>query len=186
MPNPTYQGVRKAPLSKITWAIATGNAMAQFQTGQVDTTWYLGSGELQAALHTRPKEVVVAPAYDIWYLTYNTFTKPFNDLRVRKAFNLVVDRQTLANDVLKNIAKPNYTLLMPGFPGYDASIKVPYDVKQAQAVAGRRRLSGREGLPLDRHLRAQQSGRDRLHQARRRVYPVRAQDQPRRSASASR
>ncbi|MDB5057800.1 MAG: putative binding protein YgiS [Chloroflexi bacterium] len=147
-PNSTYHGVRKAPFSKITWAIAAGNGMAQFQTGQVDQTPYLGAGQLQAALHSsQSKDVVTQSAFDVWYLTYNTYTKPFSDLRVRQAFNLAVDRQTLANDVLKNIAIPNYTLLMPGYPGYDKSIKVPYSVKQAQQLLAAAGYAGGKGFP---------------------------------------
>ncbi len=154
MPNTKYHGVRKAPYSKITWAIASGNALAQFQTGQVDETPYLSSGDLQLALHTMRKDVVTASSFDVWYLTYNTYTKPFNDLRVRRAFNLALDRQTLANDVLKNIAKPNYTLLMPGFPGYDPTIKVPYDVKQAQQLLAAAGYPGGKGFPsIDIYVR---------------------------------
>jgi oligopeptide transport system substrate-binding protein len=147
VPNPTYRGVRKAPFSKITWAIAPGNALAQFQTGQVDETPYLSSGELQFALHTLPKDVVHARSFDVWYLTYNTYTKPFDDLRVRRAFNWALDRQTLANDVLKTIARPNDTLLMPGFPGYDRSITVPYDVKKAQQALAAAGYPGGKGFP---------------------------------------
>jgi len=149
VPNPTYHGVRKAPFSKIVWNIASGNQLAQFQTGQIDTTAPnpLAPGDLQVALHTLPKDIVKASTYDIWYLTYNTFTKPFNDLRVRQAFNLSLDRQTLANDVLKNTALPNYSLLMPGFPGYDSSLKVPYDVKQAQQLLAAAGYPGGKGFP---------------------------------------
>lgn len=152
--NPTYHGVRKAPFSKIVWGIGPANFLAQFQTGQIDTTPQLGAGDLQLALHTLPKQIVKASTYDSWYLTYNTFTKPFSDLRVRQAFNLALDRQTLANNVLKNIAIPNYTLLMPGFPGYDASIKVAYDVKQAQQLLAAAGYPGGKGFPsIDIYVR---------------------------------
>jgi ABC-type oligopeptide transport system substrate-binding subunit len=90
-----------------------GNGLAQFQTGQISYVG-LAQGNLQVALRTMPKDIVKASSYDVWYLTFNTFTKPFDDLRVRRAFNLALDRQTLANDVLKGTAIPNYTLLMSG------------------------------------------------------------------------
>jgi len=147
VPNPTYHGVRKAPFSKIIWNIAAGNTLAQFQTGQIDTTGQLSAGDLQVALHTMPKQIVKASSYDIWYLTYNTFTKPFNDVRVRRAFNLALDRQTLANNVLKNIAIPNYGLLMPGFPGYNTSLKVSYNVKLAQQLLAAAGYAGGKGFP---------------------------------------
>jgi ABC-type oligopeptide transport system substrate-binding subunit len=105
--------VRKVPFTKVIWLIAPGNGLAQFQTGQISYVG-LAQGNLQVALRTMPKDIVKASSYDVWYLTFNTFTKPFDDLRVRRAFNLALDRQTLANDVLKGTAIPNYTLLMSG------------------------------------------------------------------------
>jgi oligopeptide transport system substrate-binding protein len=154
VPNPSYHGVRKAPFSKIIWNIGPANVLAQFQTGQIDYTTALSAGDLQVALHTLPKDIVKASSYDVWYLTYNTYTKPFNDLRVRQAFNLALDRQTLANDVLKSTAIPNYSLLMPGFPGYDASMKVPYDVTKAQQLLAAAGYPGGKGFPsIDIYVR---------------------------------
>jgi peptide/nickel transport system substrate-binding protein/oligopeptide transport system substrate-binding protein len=154
VPNPMYHGVRKAPFSKIIWNIAPGNQLAQFQTGQISYAGPLAPGDLQVALHTMPKDIVKASSYDVWYLTYNTYTKPFSDLRVRRAFNLALNRQTLANDVLRGTAIPNYTLLMPRFPGYDPSIKVPYDPKKARQLLAAAGYPGGKGFPhIDIYVR---------------------------------
>ena len=148
VPNPMYHGVRKAPFSKIIWNIPGGDLMAQFQTGQISYTNQLDPGQLALAQHTYPaKQIVKASSYDSWYLTYNTFTKPFNDLRVRQAFDLAINRQTLANNVLKGVAIPNYTLLMPGFPGFDKTITVPYNVTKAQQLLAAAGYPGGKGFP---------------------------------------
>jgi len=149
VPNPKYHGVRKAPWSKILWNIPGGNYVAQFRTGQIDQTPALSPGDLQLALHdpTLKNDIIKQSSYDIWYLTYNTYMKPFNDLRVRQAFNLAIDRQTLTKDVLKGTANPNYSLLMPGFPGYDPSIKVPYDPAKARQLLAAAGYPGGKGFP---------------------------------------
>jgi ABC-type transport system substrate-binding protein len=146
--NPNYHGVRKSPFSKIVYLLSGGDNMAEFQTGQISTTGQLDPGQLALAQHTYPaKQIVKQSSYDSWYLTYNTFTKPFSDLRVRQAFDFAIDRQTLANDVLKGTALPNYTLLMPGFPGFDKTISVPYDVKKAQGLLAAAGYPGGKGFP---------------------------------------
>jgi len=146
--NPMYHGVRKAPFSKIIWKIPPGDVMAQFQTGQISYTNQLDPGQLALAEHTYPaSQIVKASSYDSWYLTYNTFTKPFNDLRVRQAFDFAINRQTLANNVLKGVAIPNYTLLMPGFPGFDKTITVPYNVTKAQQLLAAAGYPGGKGFP---------------------------------------
>ncbi len=153
--NPKYHGVRKAPFSKIIWDIASSDQLAQFQSGQISNAGPLAPGDLQAVLHSSlRKDIVKASSYDVWYLTYNTFTKPFDDLRVRRAFNLVLDRKTLADDVLKGTALPNYSLLMPGFPGYDPTITVPFDVKQARQLLAAAGYPGGKGFPhIDIYVR---------------------------------
>ena len=148
VPNPTYHGVRKAPFSQIIWNITGGDLLAQFQTGQLSYTGQLDPGQLALATHTYPaKDLVKASSYDSWYLSYNTMTKPFNDLRVRQAFDLSVNRQTLANNVLKGVAIPNYSLLMPGFPGFDKTITVPYNVTKAQQLLAAAGYPGGKGFP---------------------------------------
>ncbi|MGH2409341.1 MAG: peptide ABC transporter substrate-binding protein, partial [Chloroflexota bacterium] len=146
--NPMYKGVRKAPFSKIIWKIPPGDVMAQFQTGQISYTNQLDPGQLALAQHTYPaSQIVKASSYDSWYLTYNTFTKPFSDLRVRQAFDLAINRQTLANNVLKGVAIPSYTLLMPGFPGYDKTLTVPYNVTKAKQLLAAAGYPGGKGFP---------------------------------------
>jgi peptide/nickel transport system substrate-binding protein/oligopeptide transport system substrate-binding protein len=146
--NPMYKGVRKAPFSKIIWKIPGGDYLAQFQTGQISWTPQLDAGELALAQHTYPaNEIIKQSSYDSWYLSYNTQMKPFNDLRVRQAFDLSIDRQTLANNVLKGTALPSYTLLMPGFPGYDKTITVPYNPTKAQQLLAAAGYPGGKGFP---------------------------------------
>lgn len=145
-------------MSKIVERIPAGT-LAQFQTGQISYTAALDPGELALAQHTFPaNELVKASSYDSWYLSYDTLAKPFNDLRVRQAFDLSIDRQTLANDVLKGTALANYTLLMPGFPGFDKTITVPYDVKKAQQLLAAAGYPGGKGFPSINILLRNSSG----------------------------
>ena len=63
------------------------------------------------------------------YLLFDTFTAPFNDLNVRKAFAHAVDRESIVKNVYGEIkAMPAYAMLMPGFPSSD----VKGDLKQYQ------------------------------------------------------
>jgi peptide/nickel transport system substrate-binding protein/oligopeptide transport system substrate-binding protein len=147
--NPMYKGVRAAPFSSIVWNIPPGDVMAQFQTGQISYTGQLDPGQLALAQHSSSlaSNIVKASSYDSWYLTYNTFMKSFDDLRVRQAFDLAIDRQTLANDVLKGVAIANYTLLMPGFPGFDKTITVPYNPAKAKQLLAAAGYPGGKGFP---------------------------------------
>src|SRR5205085_5620557 len=81
------------------------------------------------------------------YLTFNTYARPFDDVRVRQAFNLAIDRTTLTRDVLKYVSQPTYTLLMKGFPGYNPSIRVPLDPDRARTLLAQAGYPGGKGFP---------------------------------------
>src|SRR5205085_11977961 len=146
VPNPAYRGVRHHFLQKIYFELGATNDLASYQAGTLDYV-QLNAGQLAFAEHTVPEQIVHVSTFSVNYLTYNTYTRPFNDLRVRRAFNLAIDRLTLARDVLKNVARPVYTLLMPGFPGYDPTIKVPYDVATARRLLAQAGYPNGKGFP---------------------------------------
>jgi len=69
------------------------------------------------------------------YLFLNTRLPPFNDIRIRKAFALAVDRQALSN--FRKVTKPLYDLTPSGiFPEYDkARAKVSEDIRKERGIA---------------------------------------------------
>lgn len=66
---------------------------------------------------------------------------PFNDENVRKAFYHAVNRDELTATILKDIAIPADSILLPGYPGYNSDIAAeavfdPAKAKQFIADAG--------------------------------------------------
>ena len=50
------------------------------------------------------------------YLLFDTFTAPFNDIKVRKAFAYALDRNAIVNNVYGKVkAMPAHSMLMPGY-----------------------------------------------------------------------
>jgi ABC-type oligopeptide transport system substrate-binding subunit len=87
-------------------------------------------------------QLIINPSSDIFYITFDVTKPPFNDIRVRQAFALALNRETICNDVLKGTCAANYSFLPVGFPGWQGekmkSIQA-YDAakaKQLMADAG--------------------------------------------------
>lgn len=57
------------------------------------------------------------PNFITYYLFFDTWNPPFNDLKVRQAFSHAVDRDALVNGPLQYQAVAAYTMNPPGFPG---------------------------------------------------------------------
>jgi len=109
-------------------------------------------GEVDAVLnHTVPnawlhvvrskKDYMVATEAAIDYLSINTTRPPMNDARVRKAFNLSIDKEAWAT--WRRIVKPLTAFTPEGsFPGYPQPKGANFNAEEA------RRLLGEAGYPV--------------------------------------
>ena len=72
----------------------------------------------------------------LWYLMLNTRKKPFDDKRVRQAVNYAINKQGMAQDLLKDSATVADSVTPPAFAwAYDKDIApFPYDPAKAKAL----------------------------------------------------
>ena len=68
-------------------------------------------------------ELETAPAsFSVNYIGLNVNEPPLDDVKVRQALNLAIDKQEIATIVLGDLVKPADGILPPNFPGYDESV----------------------------------------------------------------
>lgn len=67
---------------------------------------------------------------------------PFDDLRVRQAFNMAIQREALSSRVMEDIAQPTGQWLPPGTGGYNPAVRPP-----SYNPDGARRLLAEAGYP---------------------------------------
>ncbi len=116
-------------------AVENGQADWLFDTPPQDRL-----GELGARY---ARQVHLNPAFAMWFVPLNLHLPPFDDLRVRQAFNLAVDRTA----VLKlfggdHLAAPSCQILPPGLFGYTPYCPYPHDPARARALV---QASGKAG-----------------------------------------
>jgi ABC-type transport system substrate-binding protein len=63
------------------------------------------------------KQLISWPNFITYYLFFDTWNPPFDNLKVRQAFSHAIDRDALVNGPLQYQAVPAYTMNPPGFPG---------------------------------------------------------------------
>ena len=119
--------------------------VTQVENGQAD--WMFDTppldrlGELGASYSS---QVHINPSFAMWFLPMNTHEPPFDDLRVRQAVNMAIDR----NAAVKlfggpRLAQPSCQILPPGLPGYVPYCPFSHDMAAAQALV---RASGTMGM----------------------------------------
>lgn len=71
----------------------------------------------------------------VWYLTFNFDNEYMQDQRVRQAINYAIDREGIANQLLKGTVSPAYTIQSPGSVNFDSSRKwYEYDPEKAKEL----------------------------------------------------
>lgn len=124
--NPDYTGYRPARLTRLEGIyMAPTTYFAAFQNGEIDRVpyEYLTPSDF-ALIESDPvlSENYLRHYGDFRtdYLMFDTFSPPFDDLNVRKAFAHALDRDAIVKGVYSEIkAMPAHSMLMPGFPASD-------------------------------------------------------------------
>jgi len=102
------------PLDAVT-AIERGEA----DWGVYDIPLSPPADRLQEILIRYPAQVHINPSPEVEYFIMNTRVPPFDDLRVRRALNLAVDRNVVVRlDGGPDLAQPTCQVLPPGLPGF--------------------------------------------------------------------
>lgn len=88
------------------------------------------------------KELISWPNFITYYLFFDTWNPPFDNLQVRQAFSHAIDRDRIVNGPLQYQAVAAYSMNPPGFPGEnvkglkDVQAFDPEKAKQLLADAG--------------------------------------------------
>lgn len=148
VPNPDYKGIRPNRLKNIVFELVPQTDFSGYLTHQVDWTM-LDPGQVKAVETNLPPAsfLVKMQQFEINMLGFNMKVKPLNNVLVRRAFMLAIDRSELVNDVLKGIATTDNSIVPKGFPGYDPSIQEPYNVAEARKLLAQAGYPGGKGFP---------------------------------------
>ena len=104
--------------------------------GQADWTFDAPPADRLGELGARhPGQVHLNPAFALWFLAMNTRLPPFDNVRVRRAVNLAVDRRALVKLFGgARMASPTCQVLPPGLPGYELYCPYPLDLAAARRL----------------------------------------------------
>lgn len=89
-------------------------AVKRLRAGEIDTNPRFPANEVDRLKKVLPAGVVrTSPANATSYLVPNHKKPPFNDVRVRRALSLAIDREAIANKILRNGELPSYSIVSP-------------------------------------------------------------------------
>jgi len=135
--NDTYWG-EKPNLKRVRFAVipdATTRAL-ELRKGSADIAVTSLSGDTVLALeHETNLEVLQAPGTVLGYLAFNTRDPILKDVRVRQAMAYAIDRTVIIHYLLRDFARPAYSLLPPESWAYNGDVpRYDYNPQKARQL----------------------------------------------------
>jgi peptide/nickel transport system substrate-binding protein/oligopeptide transport system substrate-binding protein len=145
VPNPHYYG-NKPQLKEIIFPFykSSDTLYKAYQTGAVDTSG-VPSAELAAAKQLT-NEYHNIPQLWINYYSMNYLVKPFDNIKVRQAFALAINKDEIAHSVWKDTHIASNHIVPKGMPGYFAGLKGPDGTTSTAGNPARAKQLLTEGL----------------------------------------
>ncbi|MDD3935860.1 ABC transporter substrate-binding protein [Rhodoferax sp.] len=113
---------------------------AKLQKGECHVMPYPNPADLPAIRKDANVVVMEQPGLNIGYLAYNTTKKPFDDVRVRKAVNMAINKKAIVDAVYLGTGVPATNPIPPTQWSYNKAIKDdafnPEEAKKLLAAAG--------------------------------------------------
>jgi oligopeptide transport system substrate-binding protein len=101
-----------------------------FRAGELDLTWTVPTEHIAGLRETQGDALRIAPSLALYYLAFDLSEPPFDDVRLRQALTMAVDRQTLV-DVLGRGEQAAFGLVPPGVANHVAA-RYPWQFMAAE------------------------------------------------------
>jgi peptide/nickel transport system substrate-binding protein/oligopeptide transport system substrate-binding protein len=96
---------------------------ADFKSGVGDLSQLFPAAEINTAKSLRDATYHSGTELAVSYIEENWALAPFDDVRVRNAFSLAIDRNAIATKVYKGLLFPTIHMNVKGLPGYNPDLK---------------------------------------------------------------
>ena len=117
--NPRYWDDKHTVINKVTYLPIRSEAadVNRYKAGEVDIVYTLPINQFSQLQKTLGDEVDVSPQLATYYYEFNTTRAPFNDVRVRRALNMALDKDIIAEKVLGQGQRPAWVISQPEIGG---------------------------------------------------------------------
>ncbi|MBD9664553.1 ABC transporter substrate-binding protein [Variovorax sp. VRV01] len=127
----------KAKIDDLVFAITPDASVrwAKLQKGECHVMPYPNPADLDAIRKDPNVQVLEQPGLNVGYLSYNTTKKPFDDVRVRKALNMAINKKAIIDGVYLSTGVAAKNPIPPTMWSYNDSVKDdPYDPEAAKKL----------------------------------------------------
>ncbi|MEM8866894.1 MAG: peptide ABC transporter substrate-binding protein [Verrucomicrobiota bacterium] len=146
--NPYYRAPENVGLNGIHFLPIETNAEERaFRAGQLHVTENIPIHRLDWYRENKPENMRIETTLGVYYYLVNVETEALSDKRIRQALAYTINREEIADYVLKAGQQPAYHFTPPNAGGYNARARLPYDPELARKLIAEAGYPGGEGFP---------------------------------------
>ncbi|MCB5176530.1 MULTISPECIES: peptide ABC transporter substrate-binding protein [Microvirga] len=101
-------------------------AVRRYEAGELDSMDELPADQIKSLKERFKDQVKLGPYLGTWYLVTNSSKAPFNDVRVRQALSMAIDREFIASEIWGETMQPGYSFMPPGVGNYSQPAYMDY------------------------------------------------------------
>ncbi|MEE7535713.1 oligopeptide ABC transporter substrate-binding protein OppA [Klebsiella huaxiensis] len=117
--NPRYWDNAHTVIDKVTYLPISSEAadVNRYKAGEIDIVYTVPINQFAQLKKTIGNQLDVSPQLATYYYEFNTTRPPFNDPRVRRALNMALDKDIIAEKVLGQGQRPAWLISQPEVGG---------------------------------------------------------------------
>ncbi|MCI2293698.1 ABC transporter substrate-binding protein [Enterobacter sp. I4] len=117
--NPRYWDNAHTVINRVTYLPVSSEAadVNRYKAGEIDIVYTVPVNQFARLKKTLGSQLDVSPQLATYYYEFNTSRAPFNDARVRKALNMALDKDIIADKVMGQGQRPAWLISQPDIGG---------------------------------------------------------------------
>jgi oligopeptide transport system substrate-binding protein len=148
-PNPYYWDAKNVWLKEVRfYPIEDLNAEENaFRAGQLHITSTIPISKIDLYRREHPELLRIDPYLGTYFYMLNTHKPPLDNVKVRRALAMAVDRDSLVRNVARGGQTPAHSFTPPDTAGYTSRASIPSDIEGAKKLLAEAGYPGGKGLP---------------------------------------
>ena len=147
--SPTYWDAESVRLNEIHYLPIESETTEErnFRAGKLHVTYILPLTKIPVYRKENPELLRIDDYLATYFYRINVTRPPLNDVRVRQALTMSIDRKSIVDNIMKGGQKPALSLLPPNTAGYTSKHKQEENFEKARELLAEAGFPNGEGFP---------------------------------------